>query len=493
MQIMAERTFFRQTTRKIFPAALLACIIFLSAGSPAPAEDHPILYFFWGDGCPHCEKTKEFLPKLQEKYPEIEMRWFETWNHEQFTLLADRMRKTFEIKTSSVPMLFLGDWNMVGYQKDDTSGRQIEAQVVRCIQEGCFDAISKLGPLQVAWLVQDEAKRGSPGQWELFPATIAPRKEMGFQVEGPEQAEEATSDMNASSSPDNALAGAPGPDPTVQPGPELVQIAPTKAPTIQEEPAESARFEDDEGIIDLPWLGKVDVKQIGLPVFTLIIGGLDGFNPCAMWVLCFLLTLTIYAKSRAKILAIGSIFVVASGVIYFFFMAAWLNLFIIVGYVKYLRITVALVAIVMGVINCKDFFFFKKGISLTIPESAQSKLFKRMRSVVNASAWPAMVLGTIFLAVTANLIELLCTAGFPAIYTRILTLHDLSTAQYYMYLVFYNVVYVIPLAVIVSIFGWKMGGRKLSEKEGRILKLVGGALMLALGLILLFKPQILMF
>jgi hypothetical protein len=201
----------------------------------------------------------------------------------------------------------------------------------------------------------------------------------------------------------------------------------------------------------------------------------------------------IYAKSRAKILLIGGIFVVTSGVIYFLFMAAWLNLFMFVGYVKILRIAVAVVAIVMGLINCKDFFFFKKGISLTISESAQPKLFKRMRKVINTSAVPGVILGTIVLAVTANLIELLCTAGFPAIYTRILTLQNFSTTQYYLYLVLYNVVYVIPLAVIVGIFAWKMGGRKLNEKEGRILKLIGGLLMLALGIILLVKPQILMF
>ena len=170
-----------------------------------------------------------------------------------------------------------------------------------------------------------------------------------------------------------------------------------------------------------------------------------------------------------------------------------LNLFMFVGYVKYLRIAVAVVAIVMGVINCKDFFFFKKGISLTISESAQPKLFQRMRNVLNASALPGMLVGTIILAVTANLIELLCTAGFPAIYTRVLTLQEIPVTQYYAYLVLYNLIYVIPLAVIVGIFAWKMGGRKLTEKEGRILKLVGGVLMLALGIILLVKPEILMF
>ena len=81
----------------------------------AIAAEHPILYFFWGEGCPHCEKEKEFLSRLQEKYPELEMRWFETWKHREFTQLADTMRKAYDIKTSSVPMTFLGDWNHVGF------------------------------------------------------------------------------------------------------------------------------------------------------------------------------------------------------------------------------------------------------------------------------------------------------------------------------------------------------------------------------------------
>ncbi len=129
--------------------------------------------------------------------------------------------------------------------------------------------------------------------------------------------------------------------------------------------------------------------------------GLDGFNPCAMWVLCFLLSLVIYAKSRAKILTIGGIFVITSGVIYFLFMAAWLNLFLFVGYVKALRIAVGVVALVMGVINCKDFFFFKQGVSLTIPEAAQPKLFKKMRDVVHTAALQGMIAARSRLAVTA--------------------------------------------------------------------------------------------
>jgi thiol-disulfide isomerase/thioredoxin len=425
------------------------------------SDEHPILYLFWGEGCPHCEKEKEFLKKLQAKYPQLEMRWFEVWKHPEFTKLADAMRQAYEVKTSSVPITFVGKWTHTGFLSDKETGAQIENQVVACIQQGCIDPLETVGPRQVVLTIRNQTAQNAPVGWELFPATAPQPKPNPSQSGNTQQTE--TSIQQTSS-----------------------QISNNSSSTSESNPhgAESVST----------WFGVINVSQTGLPLFTVIIAGLDGFNPCAMWVLCFLLTLVIYANSRAKILLIGGIFVIASGVIYFLFMTAWLNIFLLVGYVKLLRIAVALVAIVMGLINCKDFFFFKKGFSLTIPESAQPGLFKKMRELVQTSAIPAVILGTIVLAVTANLIELLCTAGFPAIYTRILTLQeDLPVFQYYLYLVFYNIVYVVPLAAIVGVFAWKMGGRKLTEKEGRILKLVGGVLMLALGIILLAKPELLMF
>jgi len=461
-------------------AMLLLTLVFCGAFTPqALAANHPILYLFWGDGCPHCADEKEFLAMLREQYPELEMRFFEVWDHPQFARLGEVMAQAYQVSAASVPLTFLGEWAQVGFRSWEETGMAIDAQVRRCLQDGCIDPLEKVASLDIAARIRAEAASHSPTDWQHYPPSAAP--------ESP--------------------ASAPTPVPAVTPKPfrfiSEADAAPEQAATpkpLQLEPAPAATpavlhpaDPPDPNAITVPLLGPITVSQIGLPLFTIFIGGLDGFNPCAMWVLCFLLSLVIYAKSRARILLIGGIFVVASGVIYFLFMAAWLNLFLFVGYVTPLRIAVGVVAVVMGVINCKDFFFFKKGVSLTIPESAQPKLFKKMRDVVHTAALPGMIAGTIALAVTANLIELLCTAGFPAIYTRILTLQNFSTAQYYLYLGFYNAVYVIPLAVIVGVFAWKMGGRKLSEKEGRILKLIGGALMLALGLIMLFKPQLLMF
>lgn len=427
--------------RVFFLMSLIAFVCSSVLIQNVQAANHPILYFFWGDGCPHCEDEKKFLQPLHQKYPELEMRWFETWKHPQFAAFADKMRQSYNITSSSVPMTFIGNWATTGFRTTETSGAEIEKQVIACLQNGCIDPVTKLIPHQIAVTVMEQAAANAPVDWEIYPAS---------RVSLPQ--------------PQKIADHTPAPEST---------------------PAEEA--------ISIPFVGDVTVSQVGLPLFTLVIAGLDGFNPCAMWVLSFLMTLVLHAKSRAKIFMIGGIFVAASGVIYFLFMAAWLNIFQLVGYIKVLRILVALAAIAMGLINCKDYFFFKQGISLTIPESAHPKLAKKIRQIIHTSAWPAAVLGTIVLAVTANFIELMCTMGFPMIYTRILIEQHISKAQSYLYLAAYNVIYVIPLAVIVGIFAWKMGGRKLTETEGRILKLVSGVLMLALGLILLLKPQLLMF
>lgn len=254
-----------------------------------------------------------------------------------------------------------------------------------------------------------------------------------------------------------------------------------------------SRLSEQDTIVELPVVGAIDTKNISLPVFTFAIAALDGFNPCAFWVLSFLLTIVIHAQSRKKILLIGGIFVVTSAVIYFLFMAAWLNLFLFVGYVGITRIFIAVVAIVAGLINVKDFFFFKRGISLTIPDRFKPALFKKMRSLTHQSRTGALVAGTIVLALFANTIELLCTAGFPAIYTRILTLQHIGVFSYYLYLALYNVIYVIPLALMVGFFALTMGGRKFTEAQGRVLKIISGALMLILGLILLIRPELLYF
>jgi len=238
----------------------------------------------------------------------------------------------------------------------------------------------------------------------------------------------------------------------------------------------------------LPMLGEITAEQFSLPVFTLLIAGLDAFNPCAFFVLLFLLSLLVHQKSRGRMLVIGGVFVLFSGLMYFLFMAAWLNLFQLLAQVAWVTAAAGGLALVIALINIKDFFAFQRGISLSIPASRKPRIYEKARAILQADNWALMLAATIGLALATNFYELLCTAGFPMVYTRILTLHELAPASRYGYLVLYNLVYVIPLALIVLGFAYTLGGRKLTERQGRLLKLLSGLMMLGLGGLLLLAP-----
>ena len=244
--------------------------------------------------------------------------------------------------------------------------------------------------------------------------------------------------------------------------------------------------------LTLPLIGQVNTGDVdGLPMITLFLAGVDAFNPCAFFVLMFLMSMMLHSGSRGRMLLVGGVFVTISGLMYFLFMTAWLNLFRVIGHLDAITVMAGLVALSVGLINIKDFVWFKRGVSLTISDSAKPALYQRMRKLLQTRSLFTLLLATTGLALFANLYEFLCTAGFPMVYTRILTLSDLSTFQHYAYLALYNLIYIVPLLAIVMLFAWTMGGRKLQEQEGRKLKLVSGSMMLTLGLVLLINPGLL--
>jgi hypothetical protein len=187
-------------------------------------------------------------------------------------------------------------------------------------------------------------------------------------------------------------------------------------------------------------------------------------------------------------LLVGGIFIATSGLMYFAFMAAWLNVFQLLGALGGITLAAGLLAIFVGAVNIKDFFAFERGITLSIPESAKPSIYRRARAILQSGNATAMLGATILLAVAANFYELLCTAGFPMVYTRILTLTVASPAARYAWLAFYNLIYIVPLLLIVLAFVGTLSAHKLSEREGRLLKLMSGVMMLELGLVLTLVP-----
>jgi hypothetical protein len=247
---------------------------------------------------------------------------------------------------------------------------------------------------------------------------------------------------------------------------------------------------EDPNLVQVPIWGETRADALSLPALTFVLAACDSVNPCAFFVLLFLLSLLIHAHSRWRMLVIGGTFVFFSAFVYFLFMAAWLNLFLVVGHLRIITFFAGLLAVVAALINVKDFFWFRKGISLTIPEEVKPGLFHRMTQLVGATRFATMLAGTIVLAALVNLYELLCTSGFPMVYTRVLTLRELPAIEYYGWLVVYNAIYVAPLALIVVGFTYTLGTRKLTEYEGRVLKLLSGLMMLLLGGALLIRPEV---
>jgi hypothetical protein len=242
------------------------------------------------------------------------------------------------------------------------------------------------------------------------------------------------------------------------------------------------------------------LRELGLSMplylFTFMIAIIDGFNPCTIWVLTFLLVLLIsVAQSRKRIFAVGYTFVAVVYVIYFLFMAAWLNIFLYIGYLDPVRIAIALVALAAGAINCKEYFFFRKGVTLMIQESHKQPLVRKieaMKDVIRHGSMPALILASVVLALFSSLVELPCTAGWPIIYTKILAEKVFAESfTYYAYLLFYSVIYIIPLAVMIAVFGYFFQGRQISKEQMKVIKLIGGVIMIALGIILLVNPGLL--
>lgn len=241
--------------------------------------------------------------------------------------------------------------------------------------------------------------------------------------------------------------------------------------------------------VEIPFLGHRGLTDLGLPLFTLVLGLLDGFNPCAMWVLLFLLSLLATLRDRKKMALIAGTFVLMSGVVYFVFMAAWLNVFLVIGYSRGIQVALAMVALLIGAINIKDGMGQRKEFALSIPKSAKPGLYVRLRRIIQAEHLAGALVSVIVLAAFVNVIELACTAGFPAMYTEILSLQGFPAWKYYSYLVIYNLAYIADDVLMVGIGVITLSHQRLQAGQGRWLKSISGIVMVGLGVILLFVPN----
>lgn len=263
--------------------------------------------------------------------------------------------------------------------------------------------------------------------------------------------------------------------------------------TIKKEVKEPKKDKEDS-IKDLPILGKVDVKKVSLPIMAAVIGLVDGFNPCAMWVLVFLISMLLGTKDRKKMWILGLTFLFTSAFIYLLFMVAWLNVAIKMNTVIWLRITIAIIAIIAAFINLKSFYkSLKKDTGCEVVDSKKRKnIIEKIKKFTLEKSLILGLLGVMTLAVSVNFIELACSAGLPLLFTQILALNNLSKLSYMIYILIYIFFFLIDdiIVFVIAMFTLKITG--ISNKYSKYSHLIGGIIMLLIGLLMIIKPEWLM-
>lgn len=417
---------------------LLCALLGLAAApvnaNPAAQEGEPVtIYFFWGDGCPHCAEAKPFLAGLTQRFPRVQVRDFEVWYHEENQAPLIQMAAKFGFEPTAVPTIFIGDRYWVGYARDPI-GKEIESYIGACLLSGCPDA--------------------------------------GAGVFAPEAAPTAA--------PTQALAQAPVAPVPAEPAPAPAK--PDSAPATA--PARSST-------LTLPLIGSVDLGTQSLALSTAIIAFVDGFNPCSLWVLSVLLALTLHTGSRKKVLIIGLVFLTVTSLVYVLFIAGLFTMFTIVSFAGWIRVVVALFALFFAAVNIKDYFWYKEGVSFTIADEKKPGLYRSMRRVLNAGdSLPALIGATIVMSAGASLVEFTCTAGFPVLWTNLLASQGVTALTFVALLVLYMLIYQVDELAIFLAAVFSLRASKLEEKHGRILKLAGGMLMLTLALVMLVDPNL---
>ena len=251
--------------------------------------------------------------------------------------------------------------------------------------------------------------------------------------------------------------------------------------------------ETNENIINLPIIGELDINNLSLPVITIIFGIIDGFNPCAMWVLLFLISILIGMENKRRRLILGSTFILTSTIMYFLFMVAWLNFALFIGATLWIKILVGLVGIGGGIYSLTNGIKRQDDGCEIVDDKKRNNMFTKIKEATAKKSFLLAMIGIIALAISVNFIELLCSAGLPVIYTQILALNNVSTIDYYLFIMLYMLFFMLDdlIVFIIAMTTLKMTG--ISTKYSKMTKIIGGILMLIIGLLLIFKPELLTF
>lgn len=251
----------------------------------------------------------------------------------------------------------------------------------------------------------------------------------------------------------------------------------------------------DSYSVDTGLFGVVSLKDVSLPIFTIILGAVDGFNPCAMWILIFLITMMFSMHDRKKMWILGLTFIFISGFVYLCFMVSWLSLASFLNSVTLIRFLIASFAVLFGMVNIYRYIkSLNSDVGCDVTDKKKKlKIMERIKKIVTEKSFLLSILGIVLLAFSVNLIELLCSLGIPVMFTNVLAMNDLSALEYVIYIGLYLLFFLIDDILIFVIAMKTLKIKGISNKYTKYSHLIGGIIMVLLGILMVIKPEWLMF
>ncbi len=401
------------TKKKLFFVSLLFLII--CSVENVFAKEQVNLYFFHGDGCPHCAEEEKFLAKIEKKYSYVKIIRYEVWKNKSNALLMDRVGNRYDVATSSVPLTIISGTAISGYS--ESIGVRIE-RAIKYYKDNPKENVNYVSQIKNGTFDEDEIK-------DSF--------------------------------------------------------------------SEADKKTDESTKIKLPILGKINLKDFSLPTAATLIGLVDGFNPCAMWVLLFLISMLLGMKDRKRMWILGLTFLLSSALVYMAIMLSWFNIVVNVMASVIFRNIISVIAIVGAIINLRAFFKSNDSGCEVVDDKRRKKVINKIKDFTKEKSLFIALGGVIFLAVSVNVIELACSAGLPLVFTQLLAINNVSSFESFIYTLIYIFFFLIDDIIIFLIAMSTTKIHAISTKYNKYSHLIGGILMLIIGILLLIKPEWLMF
>lgn len=252
------------------------------------------------------------------------------------------------------------------------------------------------------------------------------------------------------------------------------------------------KYEDAE--VNIPILGKKKSKEVPILLSTILIGLVDGFNPCAMWILIFLISMLLGMKNVKRKWTLGITFLLSSALVYFLFLISWLNLAVFLNNIILIRMGISIIAVFFGILTILKFFFVKEDDGCeVVDKSGRKKIINSIKKIIKEKSFILALFGIVVLAASVNVIELLCSLGLPVMFTQILTINEVSKTAQIIYSLIYVFFFLIDDIVVFTIAMKTLEIKAISNKFGKYSHLIGGIIMLIIGFLMIYKPEWLMF